>query len=273
VAALTVRMDTRRVISTGIPSLDLLLGGGIPVCQSVVVTGTPGTGKTILCSQIAFGLAERGERVVLATIASESQDKLIQELQGFSFFNPERLSHEIFMVSVYPALQKGAKEAKDLLLKTMRDRHAKLLFIDGLRSLRDLWQDESKLRDFFYELNVGLAQLDAIALFTTEYPLEKLMEYPEATTVDGIVSLSTINFAGRVVRRARVAKLRGRAHLTAEHLMHITQGGITVVPRIEETTHAAQAFVPSGRRATFGLPELDTILRRATVYEHHADGR
>src|SRR5690606_15861956 len=122
----------------------------------------------------------------------------------------------------------------ELLLKTMRDRKAKLLFIDGLRSLRDLWQDEAKLRDFLYELNVGIAQRDGIGLFTTEYGVEKLLEYPEATTVDGIVSLSTVRVGGRIVRRARAVKLRGRPHLTSEHVMHITYDGVRIVPRLEE---------------------------------------
>jgi circadian clock protein KaiC len=250
----------QRIISTGISNLDLLLGGGIPQRQAMVVTGDPGTGKTILCSQVAFAHAARGENVLLATVASESQDKLLDELRGFSFFDPERVGKELFLVSAYPALQRGPKEAKDLLLRTMTERKAKLLFVDGLRSVRDLWQSEGKLRDFFYELNVGLAQRDAIGLFTTEYPLHRLLEYPEATTVDGIVAVSAVRYGGRLVRRIQVAKLRGRAHLTSEHLMHITQDGICIVPRLEETTHANVAFAPTSERASFGLPELDRML-------------
>lgn len=250
----------QRIISTGIANLDLLLGGGIPQRQTMVVTGDPGTGKTILCSQIAFAFAARGENVVLASIASESQDKLLDELRGFSFFDADRIGNEIFLVSAYPALQKGPKEAKELLLRTLQDRKARLLFVDGLRSVRDLWQSEGKLRDFFYELNVGVAQRDALALFTTEYPLTKLMEYPEATTVDGIVALSALRFGGRLTRRIQVAKLRGRAHLTSEHLMHVTEQGISIIPRLEETTRANLNFEPPDERAEFGLPELDRCL-------------
>lgn len=249
-----------RVIETGVPSLDHLLGGGIPARQSVVVTGDPGTGKTILCSQITFAHAARGDNVVVATVASEPHDKLLDELRGFSFYDVERVGREVFMLSAYPWVKKGPKETRELLLKTVRDRNAKLLFIDGMRSLRDLWQDEAKLRDFLYELNVGLAQQGAIGLFTTEYGIDRLMEYPEATTVDGIVSLSTMRVGGRVVRRARVVKLRGRPHLTSEHLMHISRDGIRIVPRLEETTHPSPDFAPSNERADFGLPELDTLL-------------
>lgn len=250
----------QRIISTGIPKLDLLLGGGVPQRQTLVVTGDPGTGKTILCSQIAFAFAARGENVVLASVASESQDKLLDELSGFSFFDADRVGKELFLVSAYPALQRGPKEAKELLLRTLTDRKATLLFVDGLRSVRDLWQNEGKLRDFFYELNVGVAQRGAMALFTTEYSLAKLMEYPEATTVDGIVSVSALRFGGRLLRRVQVAKLRGRAHLTSEHLMHIDQHGIAITPRLEETTHANLSFEPPDERAEFGLPELDHIL-------------
>lgn len=252
--------DENQIIATGVPSLDHLLGGGIPARQSVVVTGDPGTGKTILCSQIAFAHASRGDQVVVATVASEPHDKLLDELRGFSFYDGDRVGRELFMLSAYPWVKKGPKETRELLLKTMRDRRAKLLFIDGMRSLRDLWQDEAKLRDFLYELNVGLAQLGAIGLFTTEYGIDRLMEYPEATTVDGIVSLSTVRLGGRVVRRARVVKLRGRPHLASEHLMHISTEGVRVVPRLEETTYPSPTFAPSDERAEFALPELDTLL-------------
>jgi circadian clock protein KaiC len=86
-----------RILPTGIPSIDLLLGGGIPARQALLITGDPGTGKTILSSQIAFAQAARGEHVVVATLASEAQDKLLEELSGFSFFDQERLGREIFM--------------------------------------------------------------------------------------------------------------------------------------------------------------------------------
>src|SRR5712664_1981937 len=73
---------------------------------------------------------------------------------------------------------------------TVRERAARLLVIDGMRSMRDLWQDEGRLREFFYELRTGLAAVDCVGLFTTEYGVEKLMDLPEATTLDAILSLT-----------------------------------------------------------------------------------
>jgi circadian clock protein KaiC len=249
-----------QLLDTGIPLLNLLLGGGIPQRHLVIVTGDPGTGKTVLCSQIAFAQAKMQRNVVVATLASEAQDKLIAELRGFSFFDPDCIGEELFLVSAYPWVQRGPKEAKELLLRTMKERKASMLFIDGLRSIRDLWQNEAKLRDFLYELNVGLSQYNAVGLITTEYPLRKLMDYPEATTVDGLISLSALRFGGRIVRRIQVAKLRGRGHLTGEHVMHIGADGISIVPRLEETTNVDATFVPSQARAEFGLADLDGVL-------------
>jgi circadian clock protein KaiC len=88
------------VVSTSIPALDLLLAGGIPPRQTVVITGSPGTGKTVLCSQIAFAHAAAGRKVVLATVASESNDKLLDELRGFRFFDDERIGHELYVLSL-----------------------------------------------------------------------------------------------------------------------------------------------------------------------------
>ena len=39
-------------LSTGIPPLDTVLGGGLPVGSLTVLAGLPGTGKTILAQQM-----------------------------------------------------------------------------------------------------------------------------------------------------------------------------------------------------------------------------
>ncbi|MFP2964026.1 RAD55 family ATPase [Myxococcus sp. 1LA] len=142
----------------------------------------------------------------------------------------------------------------------MRKRGAKLLFIDGLRAIRDLWQDEARLREFLYELGIGLAAADCIGLFTTEYPLEKLLTLPEATTVDGLVSLSVAKHGARRLRRVEVVKLRGRPHLTGSHLMRIDGEGVSFIPRLEALESPGGDTAPPRDRVSFGLPELDALM-------------
>src|SRR6185369_1961893 len=213
-----------------------------------------------LCSQIAFARAAAGSNVVLATITSEPHDKLIEELRGFTFFDADKLGNEIFLLAAYASLVKGPDEAKEVLLRTVRERKASLLFVDGLRSLRDLWQDESAIRKFLYDLNVGVTQADCTALLTTEYPLATLLQYPEATTVDGILSLSVKNIEGRRLRRLEVAKLRGRAHVEGEHVLHIDGDGIQIVRRLETQVPTRPRYKLGQGKVDFGLPELDRLL-------------
>ncbi len=241
------------------PGFDVLLGGGLPERQALLITGQPGTGKTVLASQVAFHHAARGTPVVLATTTSESQAKLLEDLAGFSFFSREKLGEELFFLNIYTWLKRGSREAREILVNTVRERKARLLVVDGLRSVRDLWQDEAKLREFFYELSVGLATVDCTAVFITEYPLDRLIEFPESTTVDGIISLSfEKSLAGRV-RRAEVVKLRGMKHLHGQHLMRIDPSGIRILPRAESVTAPDVDFIPPGERASFGLAELDVL--------------
>jgi circadian clock protein KaiC len=50
-------------ISTGVPGLDSLIEGGIPKGSTLMVVGTSGSGKTILCSHFLYdGLTAKEEK-------------------------------------------------------------------------------------------------------------------------------------------------------------------------------------------------------------------
>lgn len=250
----------RDVVPTLVPGLDRILGGGFPRQHSVIITGAPGAGKTILTSQIAFARAREGERVVIATVTSESHDKLVHELREFAFFDHERIGDDVFFLNAFPWVKKGAKETRELLQSTVRERGASLLVFDGVRAIRDVWANEAQLREFLYELNVGLLAHGCLGIFTAEYALDDLIKLPEATTLDGIIALSLVRDGQRRRRMIEVSKLRGRPHLLGEHTMHIDKRGARAVPRFEAGMPETADFQPAHGRAAFGLPELDALL-------------
>jgi circadian clock protein KaiC len=253
-------LGANKLFETGIPNLDLLLGGGIPRRQTLIVTGSPGGGKTILVNQIAFLAAAKGVPVVFSTLTSEPHDKLVEQLSGFKFFRRELLGEGVFLINTYAAMKKSGKEARDLLLGAVRERGARLLVIDGMRSMRDLWQDEPRMREFFYELGIGLAAVDCVGLLTTEYGVERLMDLSEATTLDAILSLTIKHHGARRLRRVEVVKMRGRPHLTGEHFLEMGEEGIRIIPRLEALTPSAGDLVPQEKRAAFGVSELDALM-------------
>src|SRR5580658_5342143 len=73
---------SRERIATGIPRLDAMLGGrGFFRGSSILLTGTPGTGKTIISANLACAAARRGERVLFFSF-EESPNQIIRNMQS-----------------------------------------------------------------------------------------------------------------------------------------------------------------------------------------------
>ena len=72
-------------IRTGVDGLDSLIGGGFPPDSAVLVSGTPGTGKTILSLQfIAEGARKYGERGIYITF-EERKEKIREQARQFGW--------------------------------------------------------------------------------------------------------------------------------------------------------------------------------------------
>ena len=75
------KVSTER-IATGIPRLDAMLGGrGFFRGSSILLTGTPGTGKTIVAANFAQAAARRGERVLFFSF-EESPNQIIRNMHS-----------------------------------------------------------------------------------------------------------------------------------------------------------------------------------------------
>src|SRR5262245_17761040 len=246
------------LISCGLPALDLVLGGGLHPRQTLLVCGQSGTGKTALAAQVAFAGAAAGRPVVFAT-AGEPHGKLIDGLQGFAFFQKERLGRDFYVVSAQPWLKKGVKELREVLVLSVRERKAKLLVLDGLAALRESWKDESQVRELVNELGAGLAQAECAAILTSAEPLSTALSHPEAAAADAVIALSAAMHEGRRARRLEVAKLSGRSGLEGEHAMGIDASGVRLWPRVE-SLRLPPAPPPATERATIGVAELDKLL-------------
>jgi circadian clock protein KaiC len=70
-------MQTDRV-PTGIAGFDGLVEGGLPKGRSILITGEPGTGKTIFSLQFLFEGLLRGERGIYVAADEEPMDILEQ---------------------------------------------------------------------------------------------------------------------------------------------------------------------------------------------------
>src|SRR5215471_78741 len=100
-----------RALPTGVPNLDLLLGGGLPRGALLLVVGPPGSGKTTLANQIVFTAAHAGQRAIVFTALSEPSSKLVDHLSSFGFFAPELVGERIQFLSLEQFLDQGLEQA------------------------------------------------------------------------------------------------------------------------------------------------------------------
>src|SRR5205085_5986367 len=59
---------------TGVPGLDALMGGGLPMGDAVLVSGSSGTGKSVLTAQFIAAGAQQGEPGVIAVFEEHPQE-------------------------------------------------------------------------------------------------------------------------------------------------------------------------------------------------------
>ncbi len=77
---LSYQVSTER-ISSGVPRLDAMLGGGYYRGGSILISGTAGTGKSSLAAAFARSICERGERCLYVAF-EEAPDQIIRNMRS-----------------------------------------------------------------------------------------------------------------------------------------------------------------------------------------------
>ncbi len=246
---------------TGVPGLDLILGGGLEPGAVVVVAGAPGTGKTILAQQICFAVGTTGHKGVYYTTVSEPDTKLVRHLEQFSFFDKGSLGSRVEHIHLgdflRPARPEGLAPLVSEIVRKTLDEEPAVVVIDSAKMLRD-FTDERELRGAFYDLTASFAETGTVLLLVGEYPPEELGSGIEFSLADGIIQLE-YQVREPVDRRTlRAAKMRGGRHLPGRHTFQIDSAGIRVFPRIETLVPAGVA--PVAGRISSGVPGLERLM-------------
>ena len=254
--------------TTGIPQLDLVLGGGLPRGTLVIVLGPPGSGKTTLASQMAFATARRGQRALFLTAFSEPTTKLLEHLRGYRFFDPDLIGDTVHIFSLQQFLSQGANTMSQEIVAAVRQTRANLVVLDGFQAVRDLETHGEASRQLLYNLGTLLSLQGTTTLITTEVSPRDRAFFPEMTTADAIVGLYYELEGVRSFRGLEVLKVRGQAMLPGRHSLHLSEEGVQVFPRLETRvsrptfeglTATANQASPQ-ERAVFELKELDDLL-------------
>ncbi|MFL6649756.1 MAG: RAD55 family ATPase [Sulfurifustaceae bacterium] len=246
---------------TDVPGLDKVLGGGLLKGGLYLLEGAPGSGKTILASQICFSLIKRGEKVVYVTLIAETHGKLIGHLSTMRFFDSRQLGRGFFLLSGYGDLTTGGRSRLfEMLAREVQTHKPYFLVIDGFRAAREIQQVELDLIGFVHRLNTFAMSSGCTMLLLSPYEADETRS--EHTLIDGLIELDRRSVGMQMVRELAVHKIRAASQLPGRHAFIITEEGLTVFPRFESLpTLAETTFSPDGSRLKFNVGKLDDMLR------------
>jgi circadian clock protein KaiC len=265
---------TLEKLCTGVPGLDVLLGGGLTEFSFTLIAGAPGSGKTTLAHQIMFALAGPQRRALFFTVLGEPPLKMLRYQQQFSFFDMEKVGTSVRYVNLADDLRAG--DFGGVLQRIMReveDFGPSLVFVDSFRSVvqtarsgnEGLWD----LQHFIQELGSRMATWQATTFLIGEYTQADVEANPIITVADGMIALSHDLDQDSVVRKIRIIKMRGQAHLAGAHLLRITDDGIRVYPRLlTPLPEAYRTVACEVRRVPSGVAGLDTLLHGGLPQGH-----
>jgi circadian clock protein KaiC len=218
-------------IATGIPRLDAMLGGrGFFRGSSILLTGTSGTGKTIISSNFAQAAGRRGERVLYFSF-EESPNQIIRNMHSIGLRLEPLVKRGLLRIhSARPSLY-GLEMHLATMFKEIATFKPQVVIIDPITSLMDLGTD-SEGKGMVTRLIDYLKARQVTSLFTSLTQGGAAPQQTESTMsslMDAWLLLQDFEGNGERNRVLYVLKARGMKHSNQIREFLISDHGIDVV--------------------------------------------
>ncbi|HPX51704.1 MAG: circadian clock protein KaiC [Desulfomonilia bacterium] len=250
---------------TGIRGFDEITQGGLPRGRTSLVTGGPGTGKTMFAMEfLVNGVIRHGEPGVFVSF-EETQEELIANSASLGFSLPElcesnRLYVDYVHVERSEIEETGEYDLEGLFIRlshAINTVGAKRLVLDTIETLFSGLSNTSILRAELRRLFRWLKDKGMTTIVTGERGAGSLTREGLEEYVSDCVILLDHRVAEQVsTRRLRVVKYRGTEHGTNEYPFLISDRGLMVLP----ITSMKLDYEASEERVSSGIPRLDDML-------------
>jgi circadian clock protein KaiC len=248
-------------LTSGDEGLDAILGGGLPLNGINLVTGLPGSGKTLLCQQFSFAGATVERPAVYLSTVSEPFEKMIRYAQTLSFFDRQAIGRSVFYEDLGAGVsgEGGLAAVTERMGAVIRERRPGIVAIDSFKALAVFARDAGEFRRFLHDLAALLSAFPATCFWVGEYGEGEARTAPEFAVADGIISLATERVNERTLRLIQVAKLRGSDFRSGRHAYRLSEDGITVFPRLADPV-TDTGYRLAEQRLSTGIAALDRML-------------
>ena len=242
-------------VTTGIKGLDEVLNGGFPKARTILVVGSPGSGKTTFAIQFLVGGARAGEPGLYVAL-DEKPERIKVNLSSFGWdldslenagkltfidatqlkrpgqrMNQPPIERENPVGLTLPELTLGS------LVRTIRrvaaEEGTQRIIVDPITSLMLRYPEEAKRRRALLLFFDALESTGCSCIVTTELRTTMLARrfQIEEYLSQGVVLLHTMVHEGNVIRGLQVEKMRGISHDSQLRPYQIGSTGIEVFPK------------------------------------------
>ena len=228
--ALNHKVSSER-IATGIPRLDAMLGGrGFFRGSSILLTGTPGTGKTIISANFAQAACRRGERVLFFSF-EESPNQIMRNMHSIGLRLEPLVKRGLLRFhSARPSLY-GLEMHLATMFKEIAEFQPAVVIMDPITSLMDAGT-VSEGKGMVTRLIDYLKAGQVTSLFTSLTQGGHSLEQSEAamsSLMDSWLLLQNFEGNGERNRVLYVLKARGMAHSNQIREFLISARGVDLV--------------------------------------------
>ena len=219
--------------SSGIESLDNLIGGGLERGTSTLIVGAAGTGKSSLASKFVAAAAERGQHAAMF-IVDESKSTLLTRMTGLGVnLRAHEDSGMVRIRQVDPAeLTPG--EFATAIRREVEESNARVIVIDSLNGYLNAMPGERFLTIHLHELLMFLGEKGVATLLIGAHQgmLSTQMVTPVDASylADAVILLRYFESRGEVRQAISVIKKRGGEHERTIRDFALEPGGIRVGP-------------------------------------------
>ena len=201
-------------VSTGITGLDMMLGGaGVYRGSSLLISGTPGTGKSSIAAAFVDAACARGERAILFAY-EESRNQLVRNMQSIGIKLQRWIDKGLLQIEATRPTLQGLEQHLVHMYNLVGEFKPSVVAVDPISNLTS-HQNDADLSLTLMRLIDFLKTQGTTALFTslnaesTNTPGSQL---GVSSLMDSWLWLNNIAFNGERTRTLQVLKSRGMPH-------------------------------------------------------------
>jgi circadian clock protein KaiC len=203
-------------LRTGVEGLDEIIEGGLIRGDIHLLAGGPGTGKTVMCANVAFNSARAGENVVYATF--EESTEYFRRNAKLLGLDLQPLEKEGKMTIVDLEALKGQQLETNVssLIQATKDSKGTLLVIDSMTALLLACETQFEMRTFMKSVYTSLKSEGITTIMTGSLANGGRIGL-EGFMTDSVMLLENWEDGVQMKTRFVVLKMRGTNHSKKYH--------------------------------------------------------